>query len=889
MRINRIRIANFKGVTASEVVFDETGVTIVEGDNEAGKTSLLEALDFLFEYKSDSRHRRVVAAQPVGLDVGPEAEAELTVGGTRLTIRKRWIKAHETNLVIHGSPDQQLTGHEAHNHLQVILDQHLDRDLFAALRLAQGTELAQAGLANRTLSGALDAAVGKDVAGEREDSLWDAIAAERFRYWTATGNASTDRRKLTESLESARADLAGLTEQANQLENDIEKLRRLAVLIAELEERQGNQTAGVDELRNDMARISEIRKALREGEAELRVKEGELLLAQERVNQRQQLIDGLAERQLQLTDAQSAGTASDTALTELATREIELTTARDGAVAALAAARDVHKAAADDRDLTRDLIDLELLEERLTKLDDAQQRLIEAEQGIDQAKIDTDLLSDIEHAYEQFLIANASAAEYAVALSIEALSNIEVTGTHLDGTLEAGSVTEFVTGDPVELTIPGQLRINLHPGAGAGDTQHQKATASEKLQRLLEQAGVDDVAAARTAETDRQAAISAAQERSVEIKGLLRDLTQESLAAKVERLGNSTSSAQAARPVDRPLPADLDTAEESLAGAADVVGQAEATHEAATSALEDLRLLKSAAEIKQSREAADLQQAGREVDKAGAALEEARKECPDEELTANLQTVNDQAVKAQEVVDAANARLAELNAESTEELFNNAAAALERTKGELRAADSDYTQLSISLRLRGEEGIAGAIDEAARLVEQLANEHSRLEAKAEAAMLLHATFERHRALARERYAAPLRQEVERLGRLVFGEDVGIELDDDLRITSRHLDNTTIPFDQLSVGAQEQLGLLARLACASLVGVDDNEGAPVILDDALGWTDPERVERMGAAINATGRQAQVIILTCTPKRYAAVGNATVVRLHNVTKESAPAGE
>lgn len=889
MRINRIRIANYKGVTASEVVFDETGVTIVEGDNEAGKSSLLEALDFLLEYKSDSRHRRVVAAQPVGLDVGPEAEAELTVGGTRLTIRKRWIKSHETNLVIHGSPDQQLTGLEAHNRFRDILDQHLDQDLFAALRLAQGTELAQAGLANRTLSGALDAAVGKDVAGEREDSLWDAITAERSKYWTATGNSSTDRRKLAESLESARADLAGLTEQSNQLEDDVEEMSRLKALIAELNERADDHRTRVQEFQNDVDRILVIRQALRDGENELKLTDGQLVLAQDRVNRRQQLEESLAERQGQLGTAQSAVTASDTAVTELATREIELTTARDDAGVALAAAQDVHKAAADDRNLTRDLIDLELLEERLTKLDDAQQRLIKAEQGIDQAKIDTDLLIDIEHAHEQFLIANASAAEYAVALSIEALNNIEVTGTHLDGTLEAGSVTEVVTGDPVELTIPGQLRINLHPGAGAGDTQHQKATASEKLRRLFEQAGVADVAAARTAETDRQAAISAAQERSVEIKGLLRDLTQESLAAKVERLGDSTRAAQDARPVNRLLPADLDAAEESLTVAADLVGQAEATLEAATSALNELRELKSAAAIKQSQKDANLQQAKRELGSAVEALDEARKECPDEELTANLQTIKDQAAKAQEVVDAANARLAELNAESTEELFNNAAAALERTKGELRAADSDYTQLSISLRLRGEEGIAGAIDEAARLVEQLANEHSRLEAKAEAAMLLHATFERHRALARERYAAPLRQEVERLGRLVFGEDVGIELDDDLRITSRHLDNKTIPFDQLSVGAQEQLGLLARLACASLVGVDDNEGAPVILDDALGWTDPERVERMGAAINATGRQAQVIILTCTPKRYAAVGNATVVRLHNVTKESAPAGE
>jgi len=400
---------------------------------------------------------------------------------------------------------------------------------------------------------------------------------------------------------------------------------------------------------------------------------------------------------------------------------------------------------------------------------------------------------------------------------------------------------------------------------------------------LLEQAEVSDVASARTAETARLAAITSVQERSQEIEGLLRDLNRESLAAKVERLQDSTRSALEARPGDRPLPPSLEIADEILNGATHSVQQAETNRNNATTDLEALHQLKSGADVAQARYTTNLEQAEQEVVGAKDALDRARMDCTDEELTTNLKAIEEEAAEAQKDVDAAVASLAELNAESTEELHKNAVEALSRTERDLQTANSDHTQLSISLRLRGEQGIAGAIDEAARVVGHLEDEHSRLEAKAEAARLLHATFERHRALARERYAAPLRNEVERLGRLVFGEDIGIELDDDLRITARNLNNQTIAFDSLSIGTQEQLGLLARLACASLVGVNDNEGAPVILDDALGWTDPGRVERMGAAINAAGRKAQVIILTCTPKRYAAVGSASVVRLHNGASE------
>lgn len=53
--------------------------------------------------------------------------------------------------------------------------------------------------------------------------------------------------------------------------------------------------------------------------------------------------------------------------------------------------------------------------------------------------------------------------------------------------------------------------------------------------------------------------------------------------------------------------------------------------------------------------------------------------------------------------------------------------------------------------------------------------------------------------------------------------------------------------------------------------------PVIVDDALGWSDPDRLLRMGAAIGVVGTHCQIIILTCTPGRYAHVGNARVIRI------------
>lgn len=51
---------------------------------------------------------------------------------------------------------------------------------------------------------------------------------------------------------------------------------------------------------------------------------------------------------------------------------------------------------------------------------------------------------------------------------------------------------------------------------------------------------------------------------------------------------------------------------------------------------------------------------------------------------------------------------------------------------------------------------------------------------------------------------------------------------------------------------------------------------MIIDDALDFSDPSRLEMMGAAIAAAGRTCQIVILTCTPGWFTHVGNAEVVR-------------
>ena len=73
-----------------------------------------------------------------------------------------------------------------------------------------------------------------------------------------------------------------------------------------------------------------------------------------------------------------------------------------------------------------------------------------------------------------------------------------------------------------------------------------------------------------------------------------------------------------------------------------------------------------------------------------------------------------------------------------------------------------------------------------------------------------------------------------------------------------------------------LGWPVRRWCAS------EDTVPVVIDDALGFTDPERLTKMGAVFDTVGDHGQVIVLTCTPTRYLGVQDAHVIELTRVRR-------
>ena len=160
-------------------------------------------------------------------------------------------------------------------------------------------------------------------------------------------------------------------------------------------------------------------------------------------------------------------------------------------------------------------------------------------------------------------------------------------------------------------------------------------------------------------------------------------------------------------------------------------------------------------------------------------------------------------------------------------------------------------------------------------LERLAADNKSRFRRASSAKCLFETMREERDNARRAYVAPLKEKIEHLGRLVFDDSFQVDISEELRIASRTLKGITVPFDSLSGGTREQLSLIFRSACSMIVAKDG--GTPLILDDALGYTDPDRLRLMGAVLAKAAKDCQIVIFTCVPDRYGNIGEATVVSL------------
>ena len=876
MRIHRITLTNYRGVGYGEVTFDESGVTVIEGDNEAGKTSLVEALELLLDkrFLDRSDARRVTAVKPVHHDADPEVEAEISTGPYRFVFAKRWARKGTTTLDISAPQREQLTGDEAHERVQEILSETLDTELLKALQVRQGTDLALPSFADTNLGAALDTAAGTVGGNDLHDGIWQAIAAERDEYWTPTGKRKAVLTESQQRVTDAEADVASLTQQLAEIEADTERATRLATDAERLQELLAQAEKARDGCQQQVSAAEDVEEEFSRCEAEWRRLETEAERAQAEQQARTDLVGEEERCRLRTAELSEQAEQAAPALAAALRHHKEADAAHKAAQECLEQTRKSSALADRDREHLRQIIEARQLGARHERVIAAQEQMDAANAVLEAIHLDDDDIERIDAAQRAVIQARAAANAGSATVTATGLSDLEVTIDGVAVHLNEGDeqVTDVV--DSAEVIVPGSLRITVTAGNESRQLGSELLKAEAELRALCDEAGVAHLAEAREALARRHTASRECDQARTDIERDLDDLTVDVLANKASRLAARVAAYSDERESDVPLPSDLDSATRAALDLRDEFEERRLSFESADGLLKSAQKALNDEQVAHAAMGATIDAAVSAAADALQKLETARAQLPDAVLGERVTGARDASHEARTTRDAARARLDDVDIDSLRRRLTNADQKLNRARAELSQNNENMRTLQISLDLRGEKGLTAQLDAACSNRDRCLAQDRSLRERAEAAKLLCEVFEHRRTEARQRYIAPFKQRIEQYGRIVYDTSFEVDVDDALAVSRRTLGGVTLAVSQLSTGAQEQLGIVARLACASIVS-PDGSGAPVILDDALGWSDPARLERMGAAISSAGDDCQVIILTCTPGRYAHVGNATVV--------------
>jgi hypothetical protein len=885
MRIQRISLRDFRGVGDIDAEFDPSGVTIVEGPNETGKTSISDAFVLLLDVKDSSGRKPIREVQPIGRDVGPFVEAELTVGLYRLVYRKRWLKSKMTELEIAEPQSEQLTGEEAHNRVLEILESETDTTLFRALRYQQGVEISQASISEASsLTAALDAAAGGTgaVGAAGADALLDRVEKERLRYFTEGGAIPSARQGKAAQLDELRVQVAGAEESIRTLDDAAERQHRIESELIDLRVKVPVVSG----------QISESLKAVEEVEAvERRVERAQ--------HEHEQAGSTLREAITARDSRDDLIEAATSAATALATLEEEIASTAPGLASATAEVSKAEEARASassavesaEREAAGRRGHVELLELRLERdrLHERHERVAAADETIGAAEeflvgcaVDEALLGEIDAAADKLAVARGRAEAGKPRLAVEALRPVEVTvdGERTDAV--PGAAIETIVSAKVEAIIGDVARVVVSPPESAGDAEDALTQAERRFEELLRPTGAASQSAVHELARERSRRQTERDNATQRRAEALRDLEPAQLAAK---LGRAEDRLGALEVEHDPVAATAESFDDARA----LAGQTETELRDArsnevdcqttlTAAQRALRVLEDKGIAQRTR----LEGVEAEAKRSAAELEERRGVTSDNDVGKAVEEAEAGVVSAAEACKAAEKELAAGDPKTARTMLENAQALHRRLLDDIKAHEIESAETRKQLELGGLEGLSDRLAEAQAKLEERQRDIDSENRRAAAVERLHAILGEKREQAQQTYIGPFSDKVNAYARILHGPQVDVAIDHrDFKIASRTLNGTTVPFSSLSGGAREQLAVLARLACAALVSPPNSEGmpggVPVIIDDALGYSDPDRLEKLGAAFGVAGKDCQVIVMTCEPDRYRGVGGAKVISL------------
>lgn len=863
MKISALRMFNVKRFSGRGVAIEgiDDGVNVLCAANEFGKSTSFEALHALFFQPHSSVSGDVRKLRPYS-GGNPLVEAEISTGEGRFRITKQYHGGRSARVTDLATGQLVAQADEAENFIT---------------GLVKGGTAGPAGLlwVRQGVTG-IERRSKSEEDGEREvrRTLLESVQGE---VEVVTGG-----RRMTEILAATQEALAGLVtatgrpraggryvnaiEDRDRLIVEEQKLSGEVVLLHEALEKRALATRRLAELDRADDR-QERHKAIETAQAafdaakaqseKLRTAEAELELALER--------RGIAERDLLAfrTALEKAGDLHEKLLAADERRRQALDKRRESGEAIAKATAEAEAAEAGEKE-ARDLLARldaalrareasERLAEMTQRLDDAEAARTALEQGeakLALLKIPASSIDELQSLEVE--LAKLRAVEDAARSSVSVDYDADAVGlVTMNGAALSGGEERTYDGQ-ARLSVPGIGTIALRSNRPApSDDRLEQAQA--KRRSLLGSMGVDDLAAARAQQVQAQRM----EAELGELRGRLSQLAPEGLSKLREE-----AAARDAVDIDA-----LELKEDPVQVRASLA-QAEERLKAAKLVLRETEPLRGSADdafIAAETALASLNADRAQVDSVLGPAEE--REAREQDLMKALDDWDRSRADAEEHVE--RLRAATVDLDFAEAALKRARSVDEAAEKEMHLLRETVAGLNAEIRTRSDEAVEEKWRETTEALSAAATRVVAFEKEVAILQRLVSALEAARSEARELYLKPVMTELTPLLGLLF-DDVSITFDDkSLLPQAIRRNGQEEDIDRLSGGMREQLSVLTRLAFARLLA-RDGRPAPVILDDALVYSDDDRIEKMFDALHRQSRDQQIIVFSCRQRAFQRLG-------------------
>ena len=863
MKISALRLFNVKRFANRGVAIEgiSDGVNVLCAANEFGKSTSFEALHALFFLRHSGTPEAVRKLRPYS-GGNPMIEADITTDMGSFRIAKQyygggWARIADLNsgrllaqadeaenfiagLVSGGTAGpagllwvrQGVTGIEKRTSSEEEGEKQVRRSLLESVQgeveaVTGGRRMADIMAAAEESLSLLVTATGKPKTG----GPFLAAIAERDRLALLEAKLSQDVEKLRDALDRRVATMKRLAELDNgdereQRRRDIEKAQAAYDAAKAHNEQLGKAQAELQLARERRAAAEAALSSFRNALSRARVL-------------REQLADAERQRAGSIARRNEAASVIGAAAEAMEKAEAEEREARD-LLARLDAALKA-KAASEQR---------ASLKERLAEAEAIRVGLEELQAALAHTSVaakDVTALQELE-----IEIARMRAVEEAARPSVTVAYDGDAAPRVLLGGVALGDGAEQSFDGQAQLVVSGVGTITLRTRQRGADNS-ELAGVEARRTKLMASMGVQSLAQARERQVKAQELEAQIREARARLSLLVPDGVAK-LREAIAALGEPQDDAAEVTADPHALQLTLADAEARKVEARQRLREAEPQRAGADDAF-------VAAQTSHAALQAELAQI------AAILGEEALRDEREAKLRDTLMTLDGDLAGIEARVHELRARAIDLATE--EAALNRARSVATATEREIATLRETAAGLNVQIRTVSEDAVEEKWRETADALEAAQARVAAFEKEVAVLQKLGTALSAARAKARELYLQPVVTELKPLLSLLF-EDVEISFDDKSLLPEKLIRNGhEEDVERLSGGMREQLSILTRLAFARLLA-KDGKPAPVILDDALVYSDDDRIERMFDALHRQARDQQIIIFSCRQRAFQKLG-------------------